>query len=475
GKSKMQPLTVIIPSYNRASQLDATLASLTRQSRSDFQVVLVNHGSTDQTAEVARKYANALHLAYYEIARDGIHFDNVPRDFGVRQAEAPLLLFLDTGMIMPSWFIDAHLTFHRLHPGHVGIGLQHGYQGMESFQQDDATAHTTEEQTVSLLEGIDIDHAYEVIKREQLQDQREGIDLATSPIPWFFGWSANLSMSRAAYDAAGGFDLELEGWGFKDVDLCYRLSRSGQTLAFVENGWGIELPQPRTPMLSRLQSHQLNQLRCYTKQRSVALEALLLAQLQLREAITSYYERPATTENQENVPLSTILDLLRTQIAQYSAEMVRYMTGLKRSQPAQLRLPADIQAQIARPSLLIGGTPQDASDYDYVAVGDEQVTSTSSLWSCWGLRNPLPDHSLATVVVSDIWTHLNWSLSLPFGLPGTLLLENLVTEIKRTAQKAVFIYPSEAPAEQDGLLSILEQTCQKHQLAFQLLRPQPVC
>jgi hypothetical protein len=339
---------------------------------------------------------------------------------------------------------------------------------MDSSQQDDSVANADEEQIISLLERVDINHAGEMLKDEKLRDQREGTDLEASQIPWLFGWSANLSMSRAAYDAAGGFDLELEGWGFEDVDLCYRLFKTGQGLAFVENGWGIELPQPRTAMLERFQSNYMNQLRCYTKQRSVALEALLLAQLHLREAVKGYYLRPATTENQENVPLSTILDLLRRQAARYSEEMANYLIEIKQSQPVQPRLPADIQAQIARPSLLIGGTPQDTSDYDYVAVGDEQVTSTSSLWSCWGLRNPLPDHSLATVVVSDIWTHLNWSLSLPFGLPGMLLLENLVTEIKRTAQKAIFIYPSAAPAEQDSLFSILEQTCQKHQLAFQL-------
>jgi GT2 family glycosyltransferase len=464
----MLPLAVIIPSYNRASQLDATLASLTRQSRNDFQVVLVNHGSTDHTDEIARKYQDSLRLAYYKIERDGIHFDNVPRDFGVQHAESSLILFLDTGMVMPSWFIDTHIAFHRSHANHVGIGLQHGYQGMESFQEDDAGENTTDEQVTSLLDRLDIDHAYEGIKQEQMQDQREVIDMVHSHIPWFFGWSANLSVAKAVYNAVGGFDLELEGWGFKDVDLCYRLFKGGQTLTFVEDGWGIELPQSRAPMLSRLQSHQLNQLRCYNKQRSVALEGLLLAQIQLREAIKAYYEQPDGAEGQEKMPLSSILDLLRTQIAEYSEEMVSYLMAIKRDEPT---LPLEaVSAQVERPSLLVGGTVQDAEYYDYVGVGDEQLISTSTIWSCWGIRNPLPDQSLATVVVSDIWTKLNWSLQFSFGQAGILLLENLIAEIKRVARKAVFVHSSSDLIEHGSLIAVLEQTCQKHELDFQLLQ-----
>jgi GT2 family glycosyltransferase len=463
----MPALSVIIPSYNRAAQLDATLASLARQANTDFQVILVNHGSTDNTEAVYRKYQETLSISYYGIARDGIHFDNVPRHFGVQKADALLIVFLDTGMVVPSWYIDTHIAFHRSHPEHVGIGLQHGYQGMESFDSTPGTSD--EEQGISLLDRIDIDQAYAHIKAEHLEDQREGIDLNTSYIPWFFGWSANLSMTREAYDACGGFDQDLEGWGFKDVDLCYRLAKQGQKLAFIENGWGIELPQSRTPILNRLQSHQLNQLRCYNKQRSIELEGLLLAQAQLSEAIKSYYERPETSEGQGTIPLSTIMDRLRSEIADYSEEMVKYLIALKQQDLRQLPLPEEIRTRFAHPSLLVGGTMQDDEYYDYVAVGDPHLRSTPSVWSCWGIRTPLPNQSLATVVVSDIWKKLNWSLQFPFGLPGVLLLENLVIEIKRIATKAVFLHSSFPSSDQSNLVQVLEQTCQKHQLDFELL------
>lgn len=49
---------IIIPAYNEENNLPFTLDSLQRQSFGDFRVVIVNDGSTDQTAEVIKKYSD---------------------------------------------------------------------------------------------------------------------------------------------------------------------------------------------------------------------------------------------------------------------------------------------------------------------------------------------------------------------------------------------------------------------------------
>jgi len=50
-------ISVIIPTFNRARYLDLTLASYLGQSDRDFELVIVDDGSTDGTAALARELA----------------------------------------------------------------------------------------------------------------------------------------------------------------------------------------------------------------------------------------------------------------------------------------------------------------------------------------------------------------------------------------------------------------------------------
>ena len=453
----MFPLSIIIPSYNRASQVDKTLQSLTRQSRQDFQVILVDHGSNDNTEEVAARYKDRLHLAYYKIGREDERFSAaVPRIVGVGKADTPIVAFIDTGMILPAQYVDAHIVFHQQHPNYVGIGLQHGLdlQFLESGEDMGAFLNKTE----------DLDLASEVLTNAQLRDRREAANLATSNVPWFYGWTANLSMSRDAYQAAGGFDLELKGWGFEDVDLCYRLSKRGQKFAFVENGWGIELPQPRKPMKERLVTHLQNMLQCFSAQKSLALETLILRQMLLQRAAAAYMALPTTDKATGG---ATIHNRMRSDFGQQAEEIFDVLSELGQintTLPA-ITLPADVQAQFVEPTLFIGGTNREAETYNYVTIGDESVISTPSIWSCCGILIPQPDQALGTVVVSDIWKKCDWSHDYPFGMRSSLLLEVLVSEIARTAKEAIFLHSSSVT----GLsIELLENLCRAHNLPYRI-------
>jgi glycosyltransferase involved in cell wall biosynthesis len=428
GIMNMFPLTLIIPHYNRSALLQRTLQSLTQQSNKQFHVILVDHGSTEDVSAIVTPYMDLLSMEYYRIEKNDYFSPGVPRDFGVKHAKTPFIAFLDVGTLVPPSYVAAHVTFHQQFPQHVGIGLQHG---------------AYDEETSERLEPVfaQTDDIHELEKRlledPDWCDRRLYLNFAELIFPWTSGWTSNLSLPREAYLATGGFDLDIKGWGFEDVDLSYRLYRQGLAFARVENGWSVAIPHPRTDLAKRLETLVENMYHCYRRQRTLALECIL------------YEPREAWKGADE-----TFL---------YLAELGQHFTPLP-------PLSEEVWRQFAHPSLLIGGQKQEAERFDYVALADEQVVSTESLWSCSGVVIPLLEHSLNTVVVSEVWQKLGWSHSFTDHTLDSSLLARLIKEIRRTAQKAYFLYSSSTPTPDGVTVDELESLCAKQGLAFQLIR-----
>jgi len=419
----MTAITVIVPSYNRSSLLEKTLRSLASQSSRDFQVILVDHSSTDNTREVFDAYCEALPISYHRLARVG-NSPGAPRDFGVRKALTPLVAFLDCGMVVPPFYVDAHIAFHQKHYHHVGVGLQFAHHPKSSQDQawlEDSDHSDIQAGSALFLQGID------------LGDEREGLRFADLSLPWMYGWTGNLSMRVDNYLEVGGFDPDQE-YGFEDLDLSYRLFRHGAHFDIVEGGWGVDLPHPRMGLSDLQHLEYMGWLCSYRKHRSLALEVAQYAGMNPRQAEDAY--RYIAMLGQEYACLDVTL---RMASRQFSA-----------------------------PSLLIGGSVRDTSLCDYIALADERITSTSSLWSCSGVFIPLDDHSLQTAIVSDTWKWLGCS----FRDDGMTLLEQLIAEIARTTRQAFFLDASSISASNcDGKVSntSLGDLCRTHNLSFQLI------
>src|SRR5436309_1290993 len=87
-------ISVVIPTYNRSGLLRRSLGSLAAQTlpRDAYEVVVVDDGSGDATAEVCREFAARCRLRYFRIANSGI---SAAKNLGVFASAAPLLLFFD--------------------------------------------------------------------------------------------------------------------------------------------------------------------------------------------------------------------------------------------------------------------------------------------------------------------------------------------------------------------------------------------
>ena len=87
-------ISVIIPAYNSEMFLAETLDCLENQTLKDIQIIIVNDGSTDKTAEIIEEYAkkNSNILSLYQ-ENSGV---SAARNNGINHAEGKYTLFLDS-------------------------------------------------------------------------------------------------------------------------------------------------------------------------------------------------------------------------------------------------------------------------------------------------------------------------------------------------------------------------------------------
>ena len=95
--------SIIIPVYNRPQEIDELLESLTKQDFSDdFEVLIIEDGSTDKSDVIVEKYTNQLNLKYYFKDNSGA---GASRNFGMEKASGYYFIILDSDVIVPEQYL----------------------------------------------------------------------------------------------------------------------------------------------------------------------------------------------------------------------------------------------------------------------------------------------------------------------------------------------------------------------------------
>jgi glycosyltransferase involved in cell wall biosynthesis len=115
-------LSVVVPTYNRAGDLRRCLDSLVAQARTDFEVLVCDDGSTDDTASVVGDFSSRLDLRYLPDANWG--GPARPRNRGIAAARCAYVAFLDSddwwapdkiAASLPALDAGADVVYHDLH------------------------------------------------------------------------------------------------------------------------------------------------------------------------------------------------------------------------------------------------------------------------------------------------------------------------------------------------------------------------
>ena len=108
-------ISVVIATYNRARLLKCCLESLLNQSipKNEYEVIIVDDGSTDTTSEVCKSFLPRLPLKYFHLRHSG---RSSAKNLGVFASSGALVLLFDDDDIADKDLLREHLMTHKEYP-----------------------------------------------------------------------------------------------------------------------------------------------------------------------------------------------------------------------------------------------------------------------------------------------------------------------------------------------------------------------
>ena len=196
----------IIPVYNRPDEVDELLDSLTRQTIRDFEVVVVEDGSSVPCKEVVDKYADRLTIHYYNKENSG---PGQTRNYGVERANGEYMLILDSDCILPEKYLEM-----------VEADLQR--QKADAFGGPDR-AHES---------FTDVQKAINYAMTSFFTTG--GIRGGKKKLDKFYPRSFNMGVRKDVYQALGGFSKMRFG---EDIDFSIRIFKGGYQCRLFPEAW----------------------------------------------------------------------------------------------------------------------------------------------------------------------------------------------------------------------------------------------
>ena len=118
-------LSIIISTYNNATSLVRTLESVAKQDydKKEWECVVVNNNSTDDTAERVSAFAEAhpeLNIRVVEEPQQGLSY---ARNRGIAESKGQVIAFIDDDETINEGFVSAYIDLFRNHGAFVGSGV----------------------------------------------------------------------------------------------------------------------------------------------------------------------------------------------------------------------------------------------------------------------------------------------------------------------------------------------------------------
>lgn len=196
----------IIPVYNRPDEVDELLQSMTRQTLSAFEVIVVEDGSVRDCKEVCARYAGKLDLHYYMKENSG---PGQSRNYGAERARGEYLIILDSDVVLPDGYLRHVDDELRRMPADAFGGPDRAHSSFTPTQKAISFSMTS-----FLTTG--------------------GIRGGKKKMDKFYPRSFNMGIRRDVYMRLGGFSRMRFG---EDIDFSIRIFKSGYACRLFPEAW----------------------------------------------------------------------------------------------------------------------------------------------------------------------------------------------------------------------------------------------
>ena len=199
GGADWPRVTIVIAAYNAASTLDECLSSLVQMHYPDYEVIVVDDGSTDETGRIADAYA--AEFPYVKAIHESNEGLSVARNIGLSAATGEIVAYTDADCrVDPDWLFYMAAKLMQSHTAAVG--------GPNLVPADDCwIAHCV---------GHSPGGPTHILLSDEIAEHIPGCNMAC--------WKTVLQDIKGFHP-----DYHVAG---DDVDLCWRLQAHGQRIGF---------------------------------------------------------------------------------------------------------------------------------------------------------------------------------------------------------------------------------------------------
>ena len=192
-------VSIIIPAYNAATFLSEVIKSVLNQSYQNWELLVIDDGSTDSTAALADDFSKKdSRIRLISKENGGV---SAARNLGAQLAKGELLAFLDSDDLWLPDKISAHVSYMNAHPK-VGIS----FARVELIATEGTTTNKFTNNITDTLQPQDLFYSNPTVT------------------------TSNLVIRKSIFQDLNGFDESMQY--NEDIDLLFRLS--------IQNNWKIE-------------------------------------------------------------------------------------------------------------------------------------------------------------------------------------------------------------------------------------------
>jgi GT2 family glycosyltransferase len=196
--------SIVVPTFNRVALLRDCLESLRCQDypSDQFEIVVVDDGSTDGSAEIVKRVDN---VRYLRRQHAGL---NAARNAGIEEAKGDFIAFLDDDVLAPPSWLRTMMGGVWANPAADCFGGRIRLQ-LEGRTPRYCGRHPLDESELDL------------------GDDRREVE---------FIWGANMAVTRRAFELAGRFDERLPLYN-EELEWQHRLRAAGGSIVYLPDAW----------------------------------------------------------------------------------------------------------------------------------------------------------------------------------------------------------------------------------------------